>query len=385
MRFTAKMGAMRIFYATTAPADFVNAHRAWAAGTDFDKEVSVTFSSQFEDFVAQIGAEALMISGHPNCDQLTDGSIEILHLPKRPASGWRWQVEYFRHARKLIERAKAFRADVALIDSGTIPFASLASLQKTGIKVIPVFHNTLYRPTGPSLFQRFEQPWARRFLKSTIPIHVSPACKRQVGHGIEIRAQFSREHFRRIAPARFVSPFNVLFVGRVNAIKGIFDIVEAARLCGNEVNWTICGTGPDIDRLRSESQGLPIDVRGWTSLDELIELRSKCQAVIVPTRREFEEGMAMSAVEAILSGRPLITNRVVPALEVLRPACVEVETEDARSIAEGVLGLARDRQRWQTLVDACPKLQSPFYDPRHSLTAALKEILSPELSDYIAP
>ena len=93
----------------------------------------------------------------------------------------------------------------------------------------------------------------------------------------------------------------------------------------------------------------------------------------------------MTAVEAILAGRPLITNAVVPALEVLRPACVEAEPENPRSIADAVLGLSRSESRWQSLVDACPALQPPFYDPRHSLTAALTKILSPERSDYVEP
>src|SRR4249919_756744 len=369
---------MKLFYATTAPADFVNAHRAWAAGSDFDREVAITFSSQVEDFVAQVGGEALMISGHSNGDRLVDGPFEIMHLPEKPASGWRWHVEHVRHARKMIGLAREFRADVAVIDSGTMPYWMMAALRKDGMTIIPVFHNTLYRPKGPSRLQRLEAPLTHSFLKVTTPIHVSPACKRQVGHGIEIRAQFKRDQFERVAPASFSSPFNVLFVGRVNAIKGVFDIVEAARLCGDEVTWTICGTGPDLERLKRESQGLPIDVRGWTSNEELNEARSRCQAVIVPTTFDFEEGMAMTAVEAILSGRSLVTNWVVPALEVLRPACVEAEPENPRSIADAVLSLARDRKHWQSLVDACPALQEPFYDRRHSLTAALEEILTPD-------
>ena len=376
---------MKLFYATTAPADFVNAHRAWAAGSDFEREVAITFSSQVEDFVAEVGGTALMVSGLSNGDRLVDGPFEIMHLPEKPATGWRWHVEHVRHSRRLIELAREFKADVAVVDSGTMPYWMMAALRRDGTTVIPVFHNTLYRPKGPTFLQRLEAPLTHSFLKGTTPIHVSPACKRQVGHGLEIRAQFKRDQFDAVAPASFASPFNVLFVGRVNAIKGVFDIVEAARLCGDEVTWTICGGGPDLDRMRQESQGLPIDVRGWTSNEDLVEARSRCQAVIVPTTFDFEEGMAMTAVEAILSGRPLITNWVVPALEVLRPACVEAEPENPRSIADAVLSLARDRQLWQSLVDACPSLEGPFYDGRYGLTAALAEILTPERSRYRAP
>ena len=128
-----------------------------------------------------------------------------------------------------------------------------------------------------------------------------------------------------------------------------------------------------------------MEVRGWTSPEAQTELRSRCQAVIVPSRSDLNEGMAMSAVEAILSRRPLITNRAVPALEVLRPAAIEAEPDNARSYADAVLSLARDPGRWQTLVDACGQLEEPFYDRRHGLTAALEEILTPAFSSYVPP
>jgi hypothetical protein len=88
-----KLARVRLFYATTAPADFINAHKAWVAGAHYEREVAVTFSSHVEDFVSKVGGQALMISGHADGKQLVDGAIEIRHLPKRPASGWRWHIE----------------------------------------------------------------------------------------------------------------------------------------------------------------------------------------------------------------------------------------------------------------------------------------------------
>ena len=49
----------------------------------------------------------------------------------------------------------------------------------------------------------------------------------------------------------------------------------------------------------------------------------------------------MTAAEAILVGRPVITNSVVPALEVLRPACVEARTNDVDSYVAAILKLSR--------------------------------------------
>ena len=85
----------------------------------------------------------------------------------------------------------------------------------------------------------------------------------------------------------------------------------------------------------------------------------------------------MTAAEAILAGRPLITNPVVPALELLRPACVAARTDDVDSHHEAVLKLATDAELYARLCRACPDLRAPFYDRHYGLTAVLKRGAGP--------
>ena len=144
------------------------------------------------------------------------------------------------------------------------------------------------------------------------------------------------------------------------------------------VSWTICGDGPDLDALKMLSAGLPIEVMGWTSPERQVEVRSRCQAVIVPTQGSCAEGMSMAAIEAILSGRPVILNPIVPALEVLEPACEVAEPDDPLSHAEAVFRLAADPDYWAAKRDACAGLEARFYDPGHGLSAALWTMLLPE-------
>ena len=61
--------------------------------------------------------------------------------------------------------------------------------------------------------------------------------------------------------------------------------------------------------------------------------------IIVPTRSDFVEGIAKTAVEAILAGRPVITNAGVGALEILRPACIEAQADNPESYAAAVIAL----------------------------------------------
>src|SRR5262249_28775718 len=152
--------------------------------------------------------------------------------------------------------------------------------------------------------------------------------------------------------------------------KGVFDLLEIARKIEdshpNLVRWEVCGRGRDFDELveRHRQLGLcdVVRIRGWTSLGELRDVYRRSHASIVPTRSSFSEGLAMTAAEAILAGRPLITNPVVPALEILRPACVEAKTNDVESHLEAVLKLASDAELYDRLTKACHGLRSQFYD-----------------------
>jgi glycosyltransferase involved in cell wall biosynthesis len=105
-------------------------------------------------------------------------------------------------------------------------------------------------------------------------------------------------------------------------------------------------------------------------------LRALSHVTIVPTRSNFAEGFAMTAAEAILSGRPVITSSVVPALEILRPACVEARTDDVDSYVEQILKLINDPHWYQTLCQACPSLQRQFYDGTQGKQAVLKDLFS---------
>ena len=96
----------------------------------------------------------------------------------------------------------------------------------------------------------------------------------------------------------------------------------------------------------------------------------------MPTRGSFA-GTGHEAAKAILAGHPLITSPVVPALEVLRPACVAARTDDVDSYVEGVLKLISDREYYESLCRACTGQGEPFYDRKQGLTAVLRRVIEP--------
>jgi glycosyltransferase involved in cell wall biosynthesis len=130
--------------------------------------------------------------------------------------------------------------------------------------------------------------------------------------------------------------------------------------------------------LKNEAQRFGLDrivsINGWTKPADLRQMLTSINAAIVPTRSEFNEGMAMSAIEPVLMGRPVITNPVVPALELLRSACVVALTDDIESYSIAIIGLLENPNHYFDLVRSCHGLQESFYDGSRSLRTALNHV-----------
>ncbi len=387
----------RVFYGCAGPANIISAHRNWALGKHEPTEVSKTFSGQIQDFCRDLGATAYFVSTHPEAAIVQEDGFTLEHRPKRPTRGPRYHLEEIRYAIELLRTARKFRADVALLDSGITFYFAMWMFKLAGIPVVPILHNSLWpahhRPTRRShkLVERLDILFWRRSPRAVIG--VSPECTRQVAflapeHPYplrDIRAQFEPEYFANIPPPppHDQTPFHMMFIGRVDAIKGVLDIPAMARWIEDRepgrVTWEICGRGPGFDHLQAEiirlDVGHIVTARGWTTLEEVREVYGRSHAAIVPTRSSFAEGLAMTAAEAILAGRPLVSNPVVPALELLNTAAVAGRTDDPVSHAQAVLRLAQDRDLYERARAACPALAPQFYDGKLGLRQVLHDVL----------
>lgn len=185
------------------------------------------------------------------------------------------------------------------------------------------------------------------------------------------------------------NPFNVMFIGRATRDKGLLMLPDIAAMIEGQVpgrvRYTVCGDGPDLPALRVavEARGLAhlFDILGWTAPFAMPAIYADVHAVIVPTTSGFIEGLAMTAVEAVLAGRPVVTNPVVPALEYIGPAALAALPDDAASHAERILELVRDPALYARLCAATRGLGERFFDERNGLRMALHRALGTDHSD----
>jgi glycosyltransferase involved in cell wall biosynthesis len=111
----------------------------------------------------------------------------------------------------------------------------------------------------------------------------------------------------------------ILFVGRLNAQKGLADLLDAmvspamrahdAQRAGDVTMLDVVGDGPDREALvaRAARLGLAERVRWYGALPQpaLVPLYQGARVLAIPSR---EEGLGLVAVEAQLCGTPAITS-----------------------------------------------------------------------------
>jgi glycosyltransferase involved in cell wall biosynthesis len=200
---------------------------------------------------------------------------------------------------------------------------------------------------------------------------------------LEFLPSYRRDTFADMPMSDHASrPFRVLFAGRIEANKGVFDLLEIAEnvsMHRSDIVFEIAGEGGAMAELRQQTAarklGEIVHIHGYCHRPQMRELLRRSHVVIIPTRSDFEEGFNQVVAEAVLSGRPFITSNVCPALEYVREAGIEVAAEDIDGYAAGIERLADNADIYNEKCEACEHLSEQFFDESRSWAAALRTVL----------
>ena len=135
------------FFFAAGSGDIIRAHNK-AVSSD---QMSVTFSSEFENFCEENGAEALMVSSGKPADKLISGNLTLESKPKRLATGLLYHIEEIRYGLVLAIAARRFKATHAFIQSGSTHYFVMIVFCLFGMKVVPIMHNALWPAGYPEL------------------------------------------------------------------------------------------------------------------------------------------------------------------------------------------------------------------------------------------
>ena len=378
------------------PGDVVESFKRWNNQDDVLSETSRTYSGQFFDFCKSKDLFAYVLSYHGIAKHTSTDQFWVENKAKvLQGRGARFHLSQILYGLRIVVTALRYRPNVVLITSGVTYWFILSPLKLVGIKVVAQLHNSLW-PAGfqPVKFSKRLllklDGWFFRHI-AFAALCISPEVERQInsisGHGYcsmyQFRGQFNRADFSSclLTQEHGKLPFKVVFAGRIERNKGVFDIVEMAEQLRQEgIEFDICGSGSDLDELRNEiirrNLGEIIHIHGQLNRPELLTIYTGGHAVIVPTRSDFCEGLPRACVESILLGRPVITSSLSNALDVLGDAIIEAKPNDINSFVRSIRMLKSDESMYQSLCLACEALREPFFDDSQGLTNALKQATS---------
>ncbi|MGF1552185.1 MAG: glycosyltransferase family 4 protein [Paracoccaceae bacterium] len=160
----------------------------------------------------------------------------------------------------------------------------------------------------------------------------------------------------------------LLFHGRVDRRKGVFELIDAfasLRAEGRDIRLTISGIGPDLDGVRARVSHLMLDdaveITGYADYEAAPAVYRRGDIFVTPT---YSEGFSNTILEAMATGLPIAsceTIGVVDCLEHERDALLVPVANDwalAAAIAR-LLDDARLRRRLaETALDEVRRLYS---------------------------
>ena len=204
----------------------------------------------------------------------------------------------------------------------------------------PVVHPLLRAVLGEASVRTAVSSWLADMAHRLAPngqVHVAPMP-------VDIR------HFGTIPnePSAAVDRHGLLFVGRLNAQKGLADLLRAmASPLLEGQSLVIVGDGPERSSLEALAAELGVAHRvawkGVLAQAALVPLYRQARAVVMPSRGE---GLGLVAVEAQLCATPVVAYADGGLLDVVRPdhGGTLVPCGDVQALAEAIAKVTRSAE-----------------------------------------
>jgi glycogen synthase len=359
-----------------------------------------SYLAQLIRLVRAAGGRSVVVTTLPELayDERASGDRLINIPPPTRAWGVRFHLAMLLWSWRALRLLWRERPDVAVLTASQNYLFMLAPLRLRGTRLVVSLHCALWPKFGREPASWRWLRWLNKLtvLGDVVAIQcVSADIREQVratvpGIGDRVavfRPTYDPRQFGGIALPQFpaASRFRVLFVGRIEANKGPFDLLEAARLLRARADMPafavdFAGEGAALDDLRAEIRDTGLDdicmAHGVCSADAVRALYTSAHIVVVPTRSDFEEGYNKVCAEAILARRPLVTSAACPALDDVREASVEARVDDVDSYADAIHALATDATLYREKVDAADRIRDIYFDVSHSYAAVLTRSLA---------
>jgi glycosyltransferase involved in cell wall biosynthesis len=372
----AETEALRITY-IPGPGDIRTTYDWWKKG-DFDPRVpSIAYSTMFFELCAALGnvtAQIVIRSDRPAPPFVEEG-FRFDTAAYRHANG---RIGYFlarlRYVSGCLLAMRRFKPHIAVVASDFdwqyLPLAGLFAG-----KVILSVHNTRW-PMGERTGGRAtlkDRLYGEALKTAPAAVCTSHECERQI-RILARRGLWSREKIppqgasqdqerAPVEPAAAIKTFvaapqqvalpeappvnpepeRLLYLGRIERPKGVFDLLDAYEtLARSKPNLSLvfAGGGGALDDLKAEiaarKLGDRVQAPGHLDSRRAHEELRRTDLLVCPTRTDFNEGLAFVCFEAAGYGVPVVMSSVVPARDLLAGGCIVFKANDTQALAAAI-------------------------------------------------
>jgi glycosyltransferase involved in cell wall biosynthesis len=204
--------------------------------------------------------------------------------------------------------------------------------------------------------------------------------------------QNSQRVFHADMPSRRGDPWRLLFVGRMEALKGGLHLLDAlptvVRALDRPVHATFAGAGRDRDRWELRAAAvcaneprLKTDFPGWTTGRELEGLFDTADLLVVPS--VWPEPFGLVGLQAAEHGLPSVGFAVGGIPDWLRPGVngqlADADPPTAESLARAIIECLKDAQTYARLREGARHLstESAYQYHVRALLGIFENILEP--------
>ncbi len=259
-----------------------------------------------------------------------------------------------KYNRKVVEMFKKYsNLDVVDVHDWITASAGVKIKKKYGIPLIHTVHST-----------QLGRPSSKRY---PLKLKIERMCFREADRIITISNKMKEElrKLYNVDESKIKVIYNcvdvkkfkrgrekdyILFVGRFSRRKGTDILVKAMKLVVKEIpeaKLKMIGTGEMLEYCKELAEKLKIsesiEFLGWVPDEELVEAYAHAQLVALPSTYE---PFGLTVLEAMASGKPVITTNISGASEIITnwKNGVVVKVNDVKDLAHAIIKLLKDKK-----------------------------------------
>jgi glycosyltransferase involved in cell wall biosynthesis len=147
----------------------------------------------------------------------------------------------------------------------------------------------------------------------------------------------------------------IMYVGRIDREKGLFDLVECGRYVCNEMNnvyFILAGNGRDLSRLKQKTKKVGLENKfkflGQVDKNQLVKLYQNASIFVLPS---YHEGLPGVVLEAMSCGLPVITTDVRGNRDLISNGKngIIVSSRAPKKLADAIISILNDDKMQNTL------------------------------------